>query len=257
MDSKKIGAFIASKRKEKQMTQKQLGEALDCSDKLISKWECGNGLPDVSMILPLCEQLEINVNELLSGESLTQESYPGKAEENMMNLIKTNEHQKKGIIKRMVSAFVLIAGIGLLLFLLSMVNVHPISFVNYLDGVGLLEMFVILVLTLWCAGRLRDFKNAFPFLFWRDEKFCETKESKALEHAVSAVALAEKSLIFGGAFTSLFYVIFVLCDGQARDTAVFYANMAVSLLTLFYGFLGAMLLAPVKSRLERKRREDF
>lgn len=226
MDSKKIGAFIASKRKEKQMTQKQLGEALDCSDKLISKWECGNGLPDVSMILPLCEQLEINVNELLSGESLTQESYPGKAEENMMNLIKTNEHQKKGIIKRMVSAFVLIAGIGLLLFL-------------------------------WCAGRLRDFKNAFPFLFWGDEKFCEAKESKALEHAVSAVALAERSLIFGGAFTCLFYVIFVLCDGQARDAAVFYANMAVSLLTLFYGFLGAMLLAPVKSRLERKRREDF
>lgn len=99
MDSKKIGAFIASKRKEKQMTQKQLGEALDCSDKLISKWECGNGLPDVSMILPLCEQLEINVNELLSGESLTRESYPGKAEENMMNLIKTNEHQKKGHYK--------------------------------------------------------------------------------------------------------------------------------------------------------------
>lgn len=81
----------------------------------------------------------------------------------------------------MVSAFVLIAGIGWQLFLLSMVNVHPISFVNYLDGVGLLEMFVILVLSLWCAGRLRDFKNAFQFLFWGDEKFCEAKESKALE----------------------------------------------------------------------------
>lgn len=221
MDSKKIGAFIASKRKEQQITQKQLGEALDCSDKLISKWECGNGLPDVSMILPLCEQLEINVNELLSGESLTRESYPGKAEENMMNLIKTNEHQKKGIIKRMVSAFVLIAGIGWLLFLLSMVNVHPISFVNYLDGVGLLEMFVILVLSLWCAGRLRDFKNAFQFLFWGDEKFCEAKESKALEsyniEKSSAVMIGDRDHDIIGAKENNLDSIGVLYGYGSRD----------------------------------------
>lgn len=221
MDSKKIGAFIASKRKEQQITQKQLGEALDCSDKLISKWECGNGLPDVSMILPLFEQLEINVNELLSGESLTRESYPGKAEENMMNLIKTNEHQKKGIIKRMVSAFVLIAGIGWLLFLLSMVNVHPISFVNYLDGVGLLEMFVILVLSLWCAGRLRDFKNAFQFLFWGDEKFCEAKESKALEsyniEKSSAVMIGDRDHDIIGAKENNLDSIGVLYGYGSRD----------------------------------------
>lgn len=61
------------------MTQKQLGEALGISDKTISKWECGNGLPDISIIMPLCSLLEINVNELLSGENLTQEEYPGRA----------------------------------------------------------------------------------------------------------------------------------------------------------------------------------
>ena len=91
MEQKKIGSFIAQQRKEKQMTQKQLGEALGVSDKTVSKWECGNGLPDISIIMPLCNLLEINVNELLSGESLTQEEYPGKAEENIMNLIKDSE----------------------------------------------------------------------------------------------------------------------------------------------------------------------
>ncbi len=60
MEQKKIGEFIAAQRKEKQMTQKQLGEALGISDKAISKWECGKGLPDISIMMPLCELLEIN-----------------------------------------------------------------------------------------------------------------------------------------------------------------------------------------------------
>ena len=99
MEQKKIGSFIAQQRKEKQMTQKQLGEALGVSDKTVSKWECGNGLPDISIIMPLCNLLEINVNELLSGESLTQEEYPGKAEENIMNLIKTMDRVDVEAIK--------------------------------------------------------------------------------------------------------------------------------------------------------------
>ena len=102
MEQKKIGSFIAQQRKEKQMTQKQLGEALGVSDKTVSKWECGNGLPDISIIMPLCNLLEINVNELLSGESLTQEEYPGKAEENIMNLIKDSEETKKRNIKDII-----------------------------------------------------------------------------------------------------------------------------------------------------------
>ena len=54
MEQKEIGEFSAAQRKEKQMTQKQLGEALGISDKAISKWECGKGLPDISIMMPLC-----------------------------------------------------------------------------------------------------------------------------------------------------------------------------------------------------------
>lgn len=98
MDQIKIGRFIAEMRKEQQLTQRQLSEQLDISDKTISKWETGKGLPEVSLMLPLCEILHINVNELLSGERLSTQEYYRKAEENMMNLVREKEESKKKLI---------------------------------------------------------------------------------------------------------------------------------------------------------------
>ena len=67
MDQISIGRFIAAERKRKGCTQKQLAEKLNISDKTVSKWECGKGFPEVSLLLPLCKELDITVNELLSG----------------------------------------------------------------------------------------------------------------------------------------------------------------------------------------------
>ena len=98
MDQIKIGKFIAENRKALSLTQRELAEKLHISDKAISKWETGNGLPEVSLMIPLCEALKINVNELLSGEKLNEAEYHKKAEENMMDLIKQKEESKKKII---------------------------------------------------------------------------------------------------------------------------------------------------------------
>lgn len=95
MDQKKIGQFIGQCRKEREMTQKQLADEIGVSDKTVSKWETGNGLPDISLLSVLCRALEINVNELLSGEKLPPETYSEKAEENMMNLWEENQSTKK------------------------------------------------------------------------------------------------------------------------------------------------------------------
>lgn len=95
MDQIKIGKFIAEMRKENNLTQRQLAEELNISDKTVSKWECGKGLPEVSFMLPLCERLKITVNELLSGEKLSAENYQQKAEENMMNLVREKEENKE------------------------------------------------------------------------------------------------------------------------------------------------------------------
>ena len=83
--------------------------------------------------------------------------------------------------------------------------------------------------------------------------FFEAEKPQALQNAISAVALAEKALLVGGSFASVFHVIYVFSETQTTgDTTAFYTNMAVSLLTLFYGILGVMLLAPIKSKLEKK-----
>ena len=91
MDQVKIGKFISDERKAKGYTQKQLSELLGISDKTISKWECGNDFPEASLLLPLCNELEITVNELLTGERISQQNYKKKAEENMVNMIREKE----------------------------------------------------------------------------------------------------------------------------------------------------------------------
>lgn len=63
MDQIKIGKFIANMRKDQNITQKQLADSLSISDKTVSKWECGKGLPEVSLMLPLCDILQISINE--------------------------------------------------------------------------------------------------------------------------------------------------------------------------------------------------
>ena len=67
MDQIKIGRFIAASRQAKGLTQRELAEALGLSNRTISKWECGDGLPELANILPLCELLDITADELLRG----------------------------------------------------------------------------------------------------------------------------------------------------------------------------------------------
>ena len=90
MDQIKIGKIIAEMRKEQNLTQVDLAEQLGISNKTISKWECGNGMPDYAVIDELCAILKINVNELLSGERLPSQDYNKKAEENIMSLMQEN-----------------------------------------------------------------------------------------------------------------------------------------------------------------------
>ncbi|RKJ39985.1 XRE family transcriptional regulator [Acutalibacter sp. 1XD8-33] len=115
MDQIKTGRFIAEERKRKGFTQRRLAEALGISDKTVSKWECGNGFPDVSLLLPLCGQLDVSVNELLAGERVSTENYRKKAEENMVDLIReAQESKKKIILSALVAVMMLLAAIPLI-----------------------------------------------------------------------------------------------------------------------------------------------
>lgn len=98
MDQVKIGKFIAEMRKQKKLTQWELADALGIRDKTVSKWECGNGMPELSLMTPLCEILDINLNELFSGERLTDADYKKKAEETIMRLVAEADKMKKNIV---------------------------------------------------------------------------------------------------------------------------------------------------------------
>ena len=94
MDQTKIGTFIAALRREQSMTQKQLAQRLGVSDKTVSKWETGRGLPEISIMLSLCETLHISINELLSGEKLDEASYREKAEANIAALMQRRSQKE-------------------------------------------------------------------------------------------------------------------------------------------------------------------
>ena len=99
MDQIKIGKFIASCRKELGMTQAGLAEKLGISDRAVSKWETGKSLPDSGIMLDLCGFLNINVNELLSGERIMAETYDQRAEENLLAMKHEVEEKNRQMLR--------------------------------------------------------------------------------------------------------------------------------------------------------------
>ena len=100
MDQVKIGRFIAELRKEKGLTQASLAGQFGISNKAVSKWENGKSLPDVSIMLELCNLLGITVNELLTGERIPAEDYREKAEETLTSVVRDSQEEKKNVRKR-------------------------------------------------------------------------------------------------------------------------------------------------------------
>ena len=87
MNQEKIGKFIAKCRKEKNMTQNELAERLGVTDKSIGNWENARCMPDLSLFKPLCKELDISINDLISGEKVSKEKYQDKLEENIISTI--------------------------------------------------------------------------------------------------------------------------------------------------------------------------
>ena len=117
MDLKKIGKFIADCRKEKNITQEQLAEKLYITDRAVSKWERGLSLPDADKMLDLCNILDINVNELLSGEKIDMKDDKKKTDELLIELAKQEELKNKKIMTNMW-----VTGISVLVFYLGIIT---------------------------------------------------------------------------------------------------------------------------------------
>ena len=154
MDQEKIGKFILEMRKQKGLTQKELAELVGISDKTISKWECGNSMPDISYLEGLCNSLGITVNELLSGQCLTGESYSEKAEENIMALMKENESNKKeGMGRIAFGALLAIVSIAMLLITWEGINGLVRFWGEFLDVSGVIIYFMLCLSGILLSGK--------------------------------------------------------------------------------------------------------
>lgn len=122
MNQIKIGKFIAECRKKNNLTQMQLAEKLNITDRAVSKWENGKGMPDSSIMLDLCSELKISVNDLLCGEMISMENKNEKQEQLLLDMAKEVEEKNKIIWTSMwvimiVAMISLFAGVFLVAFL--------------------------------------------------------------------------------------------------------------------------------------------
>ena len=247
MDQIKIGEFISNLRKEQELTQKQLAEKIGVSDKTVSKWECGNGMPELSMLPILCEALGINVNELLSGERLAEADYSKRAEENMLHLIRESEEQKK----KNTGALLQLAG-GLLLVIFTVGFLIFIAGIKHIALLFDIYTFLIMLLTsvafLIVAGLFRYFFLAFWIAAGKRPEHTQTELLKAGE----AVRLAADTLFVTGALITVTGIIplGISAGESALRPEWILANVSVALLGLFYGIVAYLLLLPLRSRLK-------
>lgn len=245
----KIGEFIMTLRKEQGITQRELAEKIGVSDKTISKWECGRGLPEMSIMESLCQSLQVNINELLSGERLSEDSYSMKAEENMMKLMKESEKNKRRNHNFMV---VFIA--GLLTVLLAVVLVIAVSMGSsavvssimiFLDFPTFLIMLIITVLFLVISGLAKPFGQAITF----KENVYEDMDIRCMK---SAICLVQRTLFASGTLVTLISLViigYIFCHSEISAGALM-ANIAISMLGALYGTIGYLLLLPVRSKIE-------
>ena len=152
MDQAKIGQFIALRRKSVRLTQAQLAEKLNITDRAVSKWETGKSMPDSSIMLALCGILGISVNDLLSGEVVTMDQYNKELENNLLEVIR----QKEQADKRLLAVEVIIGvTAGVVLFTL----IGIAAFAPVPDGlrVALIVLgFAIFMSGMLCALRIEQ-----------------------------------------------------------------------------------------------------
>lgn len=257
MDQVKIGSFIAQIRKEKGMTQKELAGAIGVSDKTVSKWECGNGMPELSMLMPLCELLKVNVNELLSGERLSHDNYSRKAEENIMSLMQEKEDSKKQH-KRSIWG-------TLFMFILTILTVYVvIGFTLFLglgdsflqEGYGYLnqlpvavQMLAVAVLTLTAVRLWKPFFRVFSIFFgYKEYSLCQVEES------VIALRLTGNVIMVTGILISILSMITILWNVNVYriepELPAYIIAFAIALVGFVYGLVVKLLTLPLQSRLE-------
>lgn len=242
MEQQKIGKFIHDLRKEKDLTQKQLADLVGVSDKTISKWETGRGIPDTAIMNELCKVLGISINELLSGERLSKDSYNGKAEENMVNLLKDSEIQKDKQTWSKINIILNLLWILLLIFMIAILGMGGPKIIWFIDAPSLILIVGFLILGLGISGQVKNFSIGLKAAYMKNNVLSEVQ----LEKAEYALDFGIKIVLMTGIITAL--ISFITIIGSLNDPSALGPNLAVATLTVLYGIVLSMVLLIFKAR---------
>ncbi len=246
IDQKKNGQFISDIRKEKGLTQRQLAEMIGVSDKAISRWETGRGMPDTSIMPDLCKVLSISINELLSGQRLSGEDYCGKAEDNMVELIKTNENTKKQTRNAVVGTVVGILLLCLFICLLTVFSGGVGMIAAFIDIPSLVALLGIQLIILGAAGCFGDFFRGFGLLF-ASKKYSDEERALYSERSGRALGFGVKATLFAGGCVVL--ISFITFLHRLSDPAAIGPYLAIIILTALYACIISLILLVIKERI--------
>ena len=243
MNQETIGKFIATCRKEKGLTQAQLAEKLNITNREVSKWESGKSIPDASIMLDLFKILGISVNELLSGERIAMENYQKRAEENLVELQqKANNAQKSAnfLIKLVIPI------LGVLFIVKYGIGSRTWYFV---DSISMEFILIPCLLVLLCTGYWRGFLKAFVYIIKRDN--CTAEMIKDSANALKLVC--RSSLIWGSIGFTISMVNLMrkhMLDSEFASPML-WGDISVALLSLFYALIINAVLVPLYFELNR------
>lgn len=248
MDQIKIGKFIAEMRKEQNLTQIDLAEKLGISNKTISKWECGNGMPDYAVMEGLCDILQINVNELLSGERLPSKDYNKKAEENMMSLIQESSVNQKREKREFILALLGVFGIFIVV-IYNIIMFAGVSFIgNFIDVPTLFCVVSVFVLALTLAGKLKDFFKAFSVAIKKEE----TLDVQEIQKSILAMKTAIIVVNLAGVLNFMIGLVVSFTMVRLEEAELCLIWLAVAMLSIVYALVATILFVPIYMRLKGK-----
>ncbi len=248
MDLEKMGTFIMEKRKQKGLTQKELADILHLSNRTISKWECGKGIPDSSIMIELCEILDISVNELLSGEELSGDVYKAKADENVMALIEESGTRRKGDFVSLLESILTELVIFFFVVFCGYLNImNSAVVIDYVDVPAALMVLGASGIILKATGFYRDFFYALKISVWGKEV-----DSKGMvNRAACAVIIVILAAFLAGGTLSVVSMVNTLVTTTPVNEGGMYAALAVGKLGLLYALIVCLLLLPVLGRIFR------
>lgn len=210
MDNKIIGEFIKKQRTVKNLTQKHLAEKLGVTDKAISRWETGKGIPDVSLLIPLSNALEVSVHEILLGEKIEEEKKIEKYEETIVNTLTTNKKQISSLHKIIYALFVAVEVVAIYGFT---IGADPADAMGLLLGLAFIVTPLVSLL-LGLTNISFKLKAIFPwivlisffpsnYLYWSEDQAFEVGIMYGLAHLIFSYL----SVITGTGIVKLISVI--------------------------------------------------